>query len=171
MLSVGRLGGYAAGWFGQLNIHRIPYRSAQVPQYAPQGMSMRPNWSLPPSDRSLNSRSVSERSSSLRLIVIELPRRRSWPSDSSMSVPMMTWPARIGSSTCMTISFSASDSSGWRGEGGHVAHPGDRREELGAEHRLVEVERLLGVPHEVEVGADSGHRLSFLSRCVVVDSG
>src|ERR1039457_6021678 len=45
----------------QLNIHRTPYRSAHVPQYAPHGMSARPNMSLPPSERRPNSRSISPR--------------------------------------------------------------------------------------------------------------
>jgi len=44
--------------------------------------------------------------------------RSSCPIDSSMSVPMITWPARIGSSTCSTCDRSSSGSSGAPGPPG-----------------------------------------------------
>ena len=85
------------------------------------------------------------------------PTRSSWPIDATMSVPISTWPARIGSSTCPTRFCSCV------GErralcARHLAHPHDRHEVVRVEHGAVELERRLGVAHEVEVGAHPCHR-------------
>lgn len=54
------------------------------------------------------------------------------------------------------------------GRGGQVAHSEDRSDGLGPEHRAVEGEGRRRVPHEVEIGAHSGHRSRPSPRAFVV---
>lgn len=73
---------------------------------------------LPPGESALNRRSVSARVSGSRLMYTRLPDVTVKPIDSGASVPISTWPSRMGSATCMTRLWSASASGGWPGKGG-----------------------------------------------------
>ena len=111
----------------------------------------------PANDSAAKSRSVSPRVSGSRLMSTLLPCTTVKPIDSGASVPISTWPPRMGSSTCITRFLSASDQRGLARRGGGFAEAMDGAVELAAEDGAVEGEGLFGGAGEVEVDADSGH--------------